>query len=161
MRSWFEALAEREKYLVLTAAVFIVLVLFWFGVWTPLDSGQKSAVTRVDNWQLALAQLRPLKGQIQASGSGQPLQAGQDQPLVVIVDNTLRQRGLHDSLQRSQPTPAGNGIRVEFESAAFDDLMLWLGDVNRQYGLLLQSGSFSVASGENPGRVNSTLTLER
>ncbi len=161
MRSWFEALAEREKYLVLTAAVFIVLVLFWFGVWTPLDSGQKSAATRVDSWQLALAQLRPLKDQIQASGSGQPLQAGQDQPLVVIVDSTLRQRGLHDSLQRSQPTPAGNGIRVEFESAAFDDLMLWLGDVNRQYGLLLQSGSFSVASGENPGRVNSTLTLER
>ena len=161
MRSWFEALAEREKYLVLTAAVFIVLVLFWFGVWTPLDSGQKSAATRVDSWQLALAQLRPLKGQIQASGSGQPLPAGQDQPLVVIVDSTLRQRGLHDSLQRSQPTPAGNGIRVEFESAAFDDLMLWLGDVNRQYGLLLQSGSFSVASGENPGRVNSTLTLER
>ena len=161
MRSWFEALAEREKYLVLTAAVFIVLVLFWFGVWTPLDSGQKSAATRVDNWQLALAQLRPLKDQIQASGSGQPLPAGQDQPLVVIVDSTLRQRGLYDSLQRSQPTPAGNGIRVEFESAAFDDLMLWLGDVNRQYGLLLQSGSFSVASGENPGRVNSTLTLER
>ena len=57
--------------------------------------------------------------------------------------------------------PAGNGIRVEFEGAAFDDMMLWLGDVNRQYGLLVQSGSFSAASGESPGRVNSTLTLER
>ncbi len=161
MRSWFEALEEREKYLVLTAAVFVVFVLFWFGVWTPLDSGQKSAAARVNNWQVGLAQLRPLQGQIQASVSGQPLQSGQDQPLVVIVDSTLRQRGLYDSLQRSQPTPAGNGIRVEFESAAFDDLMLWLGDVNRQYGLLVQSGSFSVASGENLGRVNSTLTLER
>ena len=161
MRSWFEALAEREKYLVLTAAVFVVLVLFWFGVWTPLDSGQKSTAARVDIWRVALAQLRPLKGQVQASSSGQPLQAGQDQPLVVIIDSTLRQRGLYDSLQRSQPTPAGNGIRVEFESAAFDDLMLWLGDVNRQYGLLVQSGSFSVVSGENPGLVNSTLSLER
>jgi len=39
--------------------------------------------------------------------------------------------------------------------------MLWLGDVNRQYGLLVQSGSFSLAAGDNPGRVNSTLTLER
>ena len=161
MRSWFEALEEREKYFVVTAAVFIVVVLFWFGIWSPLDSGQKSAAARVDNWQVALAQLRPLKSQILASGSGQPVQAVPDQPLVVIVDSTLRQRGLYDSLQRSQPTPTGNGIRVEFESAAFDDLMLWLGDVNRQYGLLVQSGSFSPASGENPGRVNSTLTLER
>ena len=161
MRSWFDSLAERERTLVLTALVFIVLTAFWFGVWTPLDSGQKSAAARVDTWRISLAELRPLKNQVQAAGSGQPIQAGQDQPLVVIVDSTLRQRGLYESLQRSQPTPAGDGIRVEFESAAFDDLMLWLGDVNRQYGLLVLSGSFSVASGENPGRVNSTLTLER
>lgn len=161
MRRWFDSLEEREKILVLTAAVFIVCVAFWFGVWTPLDSGQKSAAARVEVWKVSLAALQPLKGQIQGSASGQSIQAGQDQSLVVIIDSTLRQRGLYESLQRSQPTPAGNGIRVEFESAAFDDMMLWLGDVNRQYGLLVQSGSFSLAAGDNPGRVNSTLTLER
>lgn len=161
MRPWFEALEEREKIFVLAAAIFVVIVAVWLGIWAPLDRGQKSAAARVDTWRISLAELQPLKGQIQATGSGQQIQAGQDQSLVVIVDNTLRQRGLYSALQRSQPTPAGNGIRVEFESAAFDDLMLWLGDVNRQYGLLVQSGSFSVASGESPGRVNSTLTLER
>ena len=161
MRSWFESLAERERIFVLAAGATVLLATFWFGIWTPLDSGQESAAARVDTWKISLAELRPLKGQVQSSASGQPLQAAQDEPLVVIVDSTLRQRGLYDSLQRSQPTPTGNGIRVEFESAAFDDLMLWLGDVNRQYGLLVQSGSFSVATGENAGRVNSTLTLER
>ena len=161
MRSWFESLEEREKIFVLTAALVIVFASFWFGIWRPLDSGQKSTAARVDTWKISLAELQPLKGQVQASGTGQPIQTGQDQSLVVIVDNTLRQRGLYNALQRSQPTPAGNGIRVEFEDAAFDDMMLWLGDINRQYGLLVQSGSFSVASGENPGRVNSTLTLER
>lgn len=158
MRSWFESLAERERIFVLTAAVVVVLATFWFGIWMPLDSGQKSAAARVDTWQISLAELQPLKIQIQSSGSGQPAPS---QSLVVIVDSTLRQRGLYDSLQRSQPNPSGDSIRVEFESAAFDDLMLWLGDVNRQFGLLVQSGSFSVASGEIAGRVNSTLTLER
>ena len=161
MRSWFESLEEREKIFVLTAALVIVFSSIWFGIWRPLDSGQKSTAARVDTWKISLAELQPLKGQVQASGTGQPIQTGQDQSLVLIVDNTLRQRGLYNALQRSQPTPAGNGIRVEFEGAAFDDMMLWLGDINRQYGLLVQSGSFSVASGENPGRVNSTLTLER
>ena len=161
MRSWFDALEEREKIFVLTAAAFVLFATFWFGVWAPLDSGQKSTAARVDTWKLSLAELRPLKGQIQAAGTGQPIQTGQNQSLVVIVDNTLRQRGLYNSLQRSQPTPAGNGIRVEFESAAFDDMMLWLGDVHRQYGLQVQSGSFSIAAGENPGRVNSTVTLDR
>ncbi len=157
--AWFESLAERERIFVLTAVVFIVFATFWFGIWTPLDGGQKSVSARVDTWKISLSELRPLKGQIRSSG--QPMQAGQNQSLVVIVDNTLRQRGLYNALQRSQPTPDGNGIRIEFKNAAFDDMMLWLGDVNRQYGLLVKSGNFSVASGENPGRVNSTLTLER
>lgn len=161
MRDWFDALEEREKILVATAAVFVIVTAFWYGIWKPLDSGQESAAVRVDTWRLSLRELQPLKGQVGGAAVGQPDPAAQAQPLVVVVDNTLRQRGLHGSMQRSQPTPSGNGIRVEFENAAFDDLMLWLGDVNRQYGLFVQSGNFSVASGENPGRVNSTLTLER
>ena len=161
MRNWFDALEDREKIVVLAAAVVVVVTVFWFGIWRPLDSGQESAALRVDAWRSSLRELQPLKGQIQGAGSAQPNQAGQDQPLVVIIDSTLRQRGLYGSLQRSQPTPSGNGIRVEFEDAAFDDLMLWLGDINRQYGLLVQSGNFSVASAESPGRVDSTLTLER
>ena len=84
---------------------------------------------------------------------------GRNQSLVVIIDDTLRDRGLYDALKRSQPT-AGNGIRVEFENVAFDDLVLWLGDLSNRYGLQVQSGSFSNPS-DTEGRVNSTLTLER
>ena len=109
MRSWFESLEERERIFVLAGAAAILIGTFWIGVWTPLDSGQKSAAVRVDTWRVSLAELRPLKSQIQDSGSGQTVQAGQNQPLVVIVDSTLRQRGLYSSLQRSQPTPTGDG----------------------------------------------------
>ena len=161
MRTWFESLAERERVMVLTAAVFIVIAVFWLGIWTPLDSGQRSVSARVDTWKVSLAELRPLKGQIQAGDSGQPIQADQDQSLIVIVDNTLRQRDLNNALQRSQPTPAGDGIRVEFEGVAFDELMLWLGDLNRQFGLQVQSGNFSPTADNVPGRVNSSLTLQR
>jgi general secretion pathway protein M len=112
-------------------------------------------------WENSLAALRPLRGQIQATTAGAPAATNQNQSLVVIVDNSLRQRGLYNSLQRSLPTPAGNGIRVEFESAAFDDLILWLGDLHRQYGLQVENGSFTMASGNIPGRVNSSVTLER
>ncbi len=161
MRSWFQSLAERERIFVLTAAVLVVVAAFWLGIWTPLDSGQRTVSARVDTWKLSLAQLQPLKGQIQASGESQPIKSDQNQSLIVIIDNTLRQHGLYGALQRSQPTPAGNGIRIEFDGVAFDELMLWLGDVNRQFGLRVQAGNFSIGSGDSPGRVNSTLTLER
>jgi general secretion pathway protein M len=159
--SWFESLEERERVFVITAAVFVVVAAFWFGIWTPLDSGQRSVSARVETWQLSLAELQPLKGQIEANGASQPMQPNPNQSLIVIIDNTLRQRGLYESLQRSQPTPAGNGIRVEFSNVAFDEMMLWLGDLNRQFGMRVQSGNFSIATGDSPGRVNSTLTLER
>lgn len=161
MKDWFSSLQRREQGFVVTAFVFVFVAIAWAGVWKPLDTRHQSAADRVAAWQQSIADLRPMRGQIAASNSSAPVAANSNQSLVVIVDNSLRQRGLYNSLQRSLPTPAGNGIRVEFESAAFDDLMLWLGDLHRQYGLRVETGSFSVVSGDAPGRVNSSVTLER
>lgn len=154
-------LEPRERIFVMTALVFIVLAVGWTGIWKPLDTRHSAAIESVNTWRQSLADLRPMRGQVQASANTASVNMNQNQSLVVIIDNSLRQRGLYNSLQRSQPTPAGNGIRVEFESAAFDDLMLWLGDLHRQYGLQVEAGSFSLASGDTPGRVNSSVTLER
>lgn len=159
MREWFESLEARERVFVLAATVVLVFAFLYLGIWMPLDRGQKSLSLSVDNWTIALTELRPLQAQLQNSGSGQMQLADRNQSLVVIIDNSLRERGLYNSLQRSQPTTS-NGIRVEFENVAFDDLVLWLGDLSTRYDLQLQSGSFS-NPGDSEGRVNSTLTLER
>lgn len=161
MMNRLAALNTREQLFVGAAVALGVFALAWFALWVPLNTGHKAAAERVDTWQQSLSALRPMRGQVQAAAAGRPPVPGQNESLVVIVDNSLRQRGLTNSLQRSQPTPGGDGIRVEFEGAAFDDLVLWLGDLHRQYGLQVESGSFSVASGENPGRVNSSVTLQR
>jgi general secretion pathway protein M len=85
---------------------------------------------------------------------------GSQQSPIIIVDQTLRSRGLERYRQRSQPTTS-NGIRVEFENVAFDELVLWLGDLSDQYGMHVQAGSFGKTSQVGPGRINATLTLER
>lgn len=161
MKNWFMSLESRERMFVSAAAVFVVFAIAWIAIWVPLDNGHKAVAERVETWKVSLVTLRPMRSQVQAAASGQSANTGQNQSLVVIVDTSLRQRSLTNSLQRSQPTPSGTGIRVEFESAAFDDLMLWLGDLHRQYGMQVESGSFSVASSESPGRVNASVTLQR
>lgn len=160
MRDWFDALEPRERIMVTVAGGFVVFAVLWFGLWLPLDRGQKNAAASVDLWQESLAELLPLKAQVQAGGSQPRVVAGLNQSLVVIIDTTLREHGLYSALQRSQPT-TGNGIRVEFENVAFDDLVVWLGDVASRYGMRVQSGSFSNNSSDNAGRVNSSITLER
>lgn len=161
MRDWFESLESREQVFVAAGAIAVVLALLYAFVWLPLDRGQQDLARSVASWERSLAELRPLKAMQQASGGSRPARSvAASQAPVVIVDQSLRARGLHESLQRSQPTTA-DGIRVEFEDVAFDDLVLWLGDLSRQYAMQVSSGSVSAAGSGEPGRVNATLTLER
>jgi general secretion pathway protein M len=129
MKDWFTALQQREQMVVAGGAVVVLIAMFYSLVWEPLDTGHKDLSAAVSVWEQSLAQLKPLKG-LQASASGNaPLVSNVSQQTpVVIVDLTLRARGLDRSLKRSQPT-TGNGIRVEFDNVAFDDLVLWLGDL--------------------------------
>lgn len=161
MKDWFIALEQRERIVVAGGAVIVLIALFYSLVWEPLDTGQKTLSAEVANWQRSLAELKPLKGlQSTASGNAPVLTNAEQQTPVVIVDQTLRARGLDRALKRSQPTTS-NGIRVEFDSVAFDELVLWLGDLSSQYGMQVTSGSMSTSSQTGPGRINATFTLER
>ena len=160
MKDWFLGLEPRERIFVSGGAVVGVIALFYAFIWLPLDNGQKMLTSDIAAWERSLAELRPLKNMPAATGgSSRPSQANQQTP-VVIVDQSLRARGLDRSLKRSQPTTS-NGIRVEFENVAFDDLVLWLGDLSTQYAMQVSAGSFSAANQTEPGRINATLTLER
>ena len=158
MKDWFESLEQRERIFVGVGAIVVVIAVFWAALWMPLDKGHRDAQARVADWERSLTVLRPLAAAPQPqAGPAQQRGAGTESP-VVIVDRTLRSHGLGQP-KRSQPTP--NGIRLDFENVAFDNLILWLGDLSSQYGMEVQAGSLSAPSVESPGRINATLTLER
>ncbi len=160
MKDWFETLQPREQLFVGTGGVVVALALVWGLIWLPLDKGQQDLRASVANWEQSLSELQPLRVAIQmGANAGTSVAADSVQTPVVVVDHTLRARGLNSSLKRSQPTP--NGIRVEFENISFDDLVLWLGDLSKAYSMEVQAGSMSVTSRAGPGRINATLTLER
>ena len=160
MRAWFDSLEARERLFVAGGGVAVVLALLYAFLWTPLDRGHKDLADSVVAWERSLAELRPLRGMKPSTGNAGPQNPSSRQTPVVIVDQTLRARGLDRALRRSQPTTS-NGIRVEFENVAFDDLVLWLDDLGSQYGMQVASGSLSTSSQVAPGRINATLTLER
>lgn len=160
MKEWFDTLEPRERWFVATGGVIVVIAVFYALIWLPLDRGQATLAADVATWERSLAELRPLKNMPAAANGAARPRASSPQTPVVIVDQSLRARGLDRSLKRSQPTTS-NGIRVEFENVAFDDLVLWLGDLSTQYAMQVSAGSFSAANQSEPGRINATLTLER
>lgn len=160
MMDWIASLDRRERLFVIGGGVIVGLALIYAFAWAPLDQGHKSMQSSVDTWQQSLTEIRPLRGmQANPINTTRPATGAQQTP-VVIVDQTLRTRGLDRSLRRSQPTTS-NGIRVEFENVAFDDLVLWLDDLSSQYAMEVASGSLSATTQAGPGRINATLTLER
>ncbi len=162
MKDWFDNLEARERMFVLGGGVFVVLVLIYALLWLPLDKSHEQMATSVDTWERSLAELGPLRS-LAASGTrvGSPVSAvNSQQAPIIIVDQTLRSRGLEQYRRRSQPTTA-NGVRVEFEGIAFDELVLWLGDLSSQHSMHVQAGSLSAIAQAGPGRINASLTLER
>ncbi len=158
MRNWFESLAQRERLFVSVGGAVLLVALVYAFVWLPLDKGQQSITASIATWERSLADLQPLSGLHSNNPNTGPVSS--QQTPVVIVDQTLRARGLDNSLKRSQPTTT-NGIRVEFDNIAFDDLVLWLGDLSTQFGMHVTTGSMSATSQAGPGRINATFTLER
>lgn len=161
MKDWYDNLEAREQVFVLVGALFIVFALVYFLLWAPLENSHRRMETSVQNWERSLAELRPLRAMV-ASGNVTPSAgaSSSQQAPIIIVSQTLQSRGLEQYRRRSQPT-TNNGIRVEFEDVAFDDLVLWLGDLSDNYALHVQAGSLSEGSAANDGRINASLTLER
>ena len=161
MRNWFDSLEQRERLFVVAGALVVFVVSIYVFVWLPLDKGQQSMTANIATWERSLADLRPLSGVRPGSQNTEQLrQANLQQTPVVIIDQSLRARGLNNALKRSQPTTS-NGIRVEFENIAFDELVLWLGDLSTQYDMHVTTGSMSATRQAGPGRINATFTLER
>jgi general secretion pathway protein M len=162
MKDWYENLEAREQIVILVGAVVVAIALLYGFVWVPIDKGHAQVASSVSNWERSLAELRPLRSLVASgdqSGGTVAVTSGQQAP-IIIVDQTLRSRGLEQYRRRSQPTTA-NGIRVEFENVAFDELILWLGDLSDQHAMHVQAGSLSAITQAGPGRINASLTLER
>lgn len=161
MKDWFEALELRERQFVSVGAVVVIIALLYGLLWAPLDKKHSELQVDIVKWQNAIADLQPLRVAIANGGPDQATarSSSQQSPLI-IVDQSLLIRGLDRYRRNSQPT-SSNGIRVVFEDVAFDELVIWLGDLSEQYSMHVQNGSFSAGPSAAPGRVNATLTLER
>lgn len=160
MKAWFASLEARERMIVALGGAAAVLILTWGAIWLPLDRAHDGMRTSVSTWETSLAELKLVGARLSATDDSDTSQRviSNESP-VVIVDRTLRELGLNRTVKRQQPVP--NGIRVEFESVAFDDLMLWLGALEGDYAMTVQAASLSAATQSGPGRVNASLTLER
>ena len=161
MKAWFAALAPRERVMVIAAGAVLSLGLVYVVLWEGLAGGvdrleQSVQEQRVlKQWmEQAAVQAQRLRG---ASAGGPAAGAGASS-LLSVADETVRAANLGPAVKRMEPE-GETVVRVVLEQAAFDDMVLWLGVLQRSHGVSV--ADLSVDRQAQPGRVNARLTLNR
>lgn len=154
MKAWYYGLQPRERWLVTFGAAAAVVIVLWGFVLSPMRSQAALLRTSVETKQRLLVDVSRLEG-ANPSALANGFQ-GTGQTLVVIVSNTAAAHSL--DLPRTRPN-GPSGIDVTFQGAAFDSLIAWLVVLHDEYGVDVETASFS--SAREPGLVNGQLSLHR
>lgn len=150
LRDWYGSLALREQRMVTWGVAAAAVLLLAGSVW-KLTVATAAAEQRVDRKRQDLAWIEAVTPRLQATPAAR---AGE--PLAIAVDRAARESGLGDALAGIEPAGPGT-LRVRFEGAPFDSLVLCLARLQQERGAVTEGASVS-ATGE-PGRVDATLVL--
>lgn len=153
MKAWFLQFNQREQLSLLALALAVALYLLYQLVWSPLDErrdqlalqnrGVAESLQRVDVMVSELVQLRD-----------SDTRATTRRNLTSLVNQSTSRRALQ--VNRLQPNSRGE-LQVRLESAAFDDLLAWLHDLEFREGLLVRE--VSITESGAAGRVNATVRV--
>ena len=159
MKEWLERLAPRERAILLTGGGLGIILLLYALVWHPLSRDVDRLQASVQEQKQAARWMRDAAREVKllsGSSPGGPVEDGR--PLLTLVEQTAREAGLGAALNRVEPQGSG-AAGVWLQNAAFDDLINWLGSINAELGVRVDS---MVADPQDePGRANVRLVLTR
>lgn len=154
------ALQARERWLIAAGAVLVVLTAIYILAWAPLAKSLSDRSARVEKKQADLAWMQSVAAQVMAAGAaaGNDAAVSGNESIVVIIANTATQAGVGNALTGQTPNGA-NSVRVRLEGADFDALVLWMGRLQQQYGVIVDNASIDRAG--KAGQVNASLMFTR
>lgn len=147
---WYRALGERDRKTVRYGGIAAAVLLVAGGLW-GLEAATDAAEARIAGKRTDLLWMQAVAPRLQAMPAARP-----DEPLPLLVDRTAREAGLAGSLSGVDPSDT-SGLRVRFESASFDAIVVWLARLQQERGLVVASASVDGSATE--GLVNVNLVL--
>jgi general secretion pathway protein M len=159
LNDWFSSLQARERAIVVTGGVLVLLVAIYMLALAPFYAAVNSRAERVARKEGDLAWMRSVGGEVMALNvSSETPVAPTNESLVVLIDRTARECGLGTALTGQTPN-GDNGIRVRLEQAEFDKLVVCLGSLQQAHAVNIESANIDRTA--KPGFVNASLVLTR
>lgn len=156
MKAWLQALAPRERLVVVGGSIVLLGVLVYLAVIEPMAAAYAQREARVAELEREVAWMRGAAAELRALGAADPAAGGDRRPPYLAADRALRESGLRRP-ERLEPVGA-DGARIELEGVAFDRLIPVLERLRTRDRLRIERARFERTG---TGLVNASIDLER
>ncbi|MBO9575221.1 MAG: type II secretion system protein M [Sphingobium sp.] len=151
MRNWWANHSAGERRLMAGLGILILIVVFWLGVWRPVDEGLATGWARqgaaLDRYQSVEAKVAALK-RLPAPGQGART------PIEQLVSQTATEAGF--TLDRVGSQGSGR-MSISIAAAKMNALLGWLSQLEAQ-GVSVQT--ISIVPGATDGTVSVQAVLQ-
>ena len=143
LKSTFLQLSEREQRLVIISAVLVIVAIFYWGIWSPLNTSLERGQTAVNNQTELLAWVQKnanRAAQLRSSGDNNTRFSGS-------LPQAVNQSASRMKIAISRMQPQGDELQVWIDQAPFNDILSWLQSMEKT------GVSIDIAESTLPGQV--------
>lgn len=152
---WWQRLDVRERRILIIGGVIVAALLFYALVWAPLQRDLVRLRASVPQDRAKLQLMRVQAAQIAQLRARAPASNRVGGNVLTALEQTANTRGIRRSIVRLEPEGAG-GARVLMDEADFNQLLVWLSDLQEQ-GIRVEQASLQKKP--TPGMVSARLLL--
>lgn len=154
IKDYLASLEERERRLVITAAVLVILFLPYQILWKPVSNSVVDLENKVQQKQKDLSWMQGKVSEVR-SLSKNNVNSGDARSLFGVIERSAQtQFGQNVSIKQSGKT----GIKIKISNSSFDDIMNWLDNLVLKHKVIIKD--MTIINENSPGRVTISVILE-
>ncbi|MGD8927115.1 MAG: type II secretion system protein M [Thioalkalispiraceae bacterium] len=155
IKAYLEQLNDRERIMVYAAAIALVVFIPYQFIWAPLMNTVEDRREKVEKQERDLIWMQAHLEQVKQLATVSSASSGGGQSLYGIVEKTARQKfGSEIRVQQE----GKNGIRIQIKNSGFDDIMVWLDDLQFRHKIFVKD--FKIDNEKTAGRVRASILVE-
>ncbi|MFK8012883.1 MAG: type II secretion system protein GspM [Marinicellaceae bacterium] len=156
---WYKQLTENERKLIVYGSILISLVLFWVGIYQPINNSIKEKSVQKLTLQQQLKEMQSSEQLLtQQNINKSNFQRDINQPFIAWIDSKLLENNLSEFVTRVEPKD-NQTLILTFDSVVFDDLISWLQPLQENFNVNISEADIALLDRTN-GLCNARITLE-
>lgn len=159
LTQWLDTLEQRERYIVISGGISLLIILFYLIIWEPITSKHEQQQLQYDSQRQLHSWMKNARAEIQqlSSANGNDISRFQNQSISSLADRSATTSGVKPFIEKIDQSK--KGVKVRLKSANFDRIVIWLAHLENKYGII--ATKVKVEKTKLEGAVDAQITLER